>query len=57
MKDQIQDKDLQLEEYTAKSNLLKDENKILKEAQEMFQRKFDHIYENNILIAKNEKST
>tara|TARA_B110000305_G_C18771155_1_gene329661 strand:+ start:128 stop:274 length:147 start_codon:yes stop_codon:yes gene_type:complete len=48
---------LQLEEYTAKSNLLKDENKILKEAQEMFQRKFDHIYENNILIAKNEKST
>lgn len=57
MKDQLQDKDLQLEEYKAKSSLLQDENKILKDGQEMFQRKFDRIYEDNILIPKNEKGS
>jgi hypothetical protein len=36
MKDQIEDKDLQIEENDAKINLLRDENKILKDGQEVF---------------------
>lgn len=41
-----------LQEHEAKLKLLRDENAILKESQENMQRKFDDIYENNILIAK-----
>ena len=36
MKDQIEDKDLLIEENDAKINLLRDENKILKDGQEVF---------------------
>lgn len=54
MKDQIEDKDLLIEENDAKINLLRDENKILKDGQEVFQRKFEDIYENHILIAKSD---
>lgn len=52
MKDLSEDKDLVVEELTAKANLLKDENMILKEAQIVHQKKFEDIYENHILIAK-----
>jgi len=52
MKDQQEDQNLLIEEQNAKLNLLRDENRILKESQESMQRKFDDIYENNILIAK-----
>ena len=52
MKDELQDKDLQIQEYAAKMNLLKDENKIMREGTEIMQRKIDNIYENHILIAK-----
>ena len=36
MKDRIDDRDLIIQEHQAKVNLLKDENKILKESQENF---------------------
>jgi len=36
MKDQIEDKNLAIEEFEAKLNLVKDENKILKDGQEVF---------------------
>ena len=52
MKDELQDKELQIEEYAAKANLLKDENRIMREGTEVMQRKIDHIYEHHILIAK-----
>ena len=52
MKDELQDKELQIEEYGAKVNLLKDENRIMREGTEVMQRKIDHIYEHHILIAK-----
>lgn len=45
-----------IDEQEAKNNLLRDENNILKESQENMQRKFDDIYENNILIAKQGES-
>lgn len=35
-------------------HLMQDENKILKEGQVVFQRKFEDIYENHILIAKHD---
>ena len=56
MKDQIEDRNLTIEENEAKINLLKDENKVLKDGQEVFQRKFADIYENHILIAKGDNS-
>ena len=46
------DKDLKIEEQEAKLNLYKDEMKIMRESNELFQRKIDNIYTNNILIAK-----
>ena len=56
MKDGLKDKELQIEEYMAKMNLLKGENRILTESKDMLQKKIDHIYENNILINKEGKS-
>jgi hypothetical protein len=41
----------------AKMNLLKGENRIITETKEMLQKKIDHIYENNILINKEGKSS
>jgi hypothetical protein len=41
----------------AKMNLLKGENRIINETKEMLQKKIDHIYENNILINKEGKSS
>lgn len=38
-------------------NLLKGENRIINETKEMLQKKIDHIYENNILINKEGKSS
>ena len=57
MKDDLKDKELNIEEYMAKMNLLKGENRIVSESKEMLQKKIDHIYENNILINKEGKST
>ena len=51
----MQDKDLLIEEHLDKLNLLTNENNILKQSQHMLQVKLDHIYENNILIAKEGK--
>ena len=52
MKDNLQDKDLKIEEVEAKMNLLQQENHIAKESKEVMQRKIDHLYDNNILIAR-----
>ena len=57
MKDDLKDKELQIEEYMAKMNLLKGENRIINESKDMLQKKIDHIYENNILINKEGKSS
>ena len=57
MKDDLKDKELNIEEYMAKMNLLKGENRIVSESKEMLQKKIDHIYENNILINKEGKSS
>jgi hypothetical protein len=56
MKDQLEDQVLVIQEQEAKMNLLRDETKILKDNQENMQRKFDDIYENHILIAKQGES-
>ena len=52
MKDDLADKDLQIEEYAGKMACLTDENKILREGADVRQRKIDHIYEHHILIPK-----
>lgn len=57
MRDELKDKDLQIEEYMAKMDLLKGTNRIMTEQKDMLQKKIDHIYENNILINKEGKST
>ena len=57
MKDELKDKDLQIEEYMAKMNLLKGENRIINESKDMLKKKIDHILENNILINKEGKSS
>ena len=57
MKDDLKDKELQIEEYMAKMNLLKGENRIINESKDMLQKKIDHIYESNILINKEGKSS
>lgn len=52
MKDDIQDKELLIQEIEAKQNLLLDEKKIMMETKDMLQKKIDDIYDNNILIAR-----
>ena len=52
MKDEIQDKELLIQEIEAKQNLLLDEKKIMMETKDMLQKKIDDIYDNNILIAR-----
>lgn len=52
MNDQLEDKNLLIQETEAKISLLKDENKILKESQENMNKRLEDIYENHILIAK-----
>jgi len=52
MKEDMKDRDLQIEEYAAKMACLTDENKIMREGTEVMQRKIDHIYEHHILIPK-----
>lgn len=52
MNDQLEDKNLLIQEHEAKISLLKDENKILKESQENMNKRLEDIYENHILIAK-----
>ena len=57
LREDLKDKELNIEEFLAKMNLLKGENRIVSESKEMLQKKIDHIYENNILINKEGKSS
>ena len=52
LQDKLRDKELIVDEYDAKMNQMRDEIKILKEGNDMFQSKVDNIYKNNILIPK-----
>jgi len=52
MQDELEDKDLKIEELEAKMNLLDQDNKNYQRIKEVMQMKINHIYDSNILIPK-----
>lgn len=51
----MKEMEFNLEEHETKMTHYKDELKIMKEANDVYQRKIEHLYANNIIIAKERK--
>lgn len=55
LREELEDKQILIDELESKQNLTKDQLKIQKEANDMLQKKLEHIYNNNIMIPKEGK--
>lgn len=51
----MKEMEFQLEEHETKMTHYKDELEIMKQANDVYQRKIEHLYANNIIIAKERK--
>ena len=57
LREECEDKQILIDELESKQNLVKDQMKIHKEANDMLQKKIDQLYNNNILIPKEGKDS
>ena len=55
LREECEDKQILIDELESKQNLVRDQMKIQKEANDMLQKKIDQIYNHNILIPKEGK--